>query len=201
MNQHPGCVKPLNSAAQRCDFGIWRQSGGFRVHRADSCIPGDLFDVRRRSEPAQNVRPNGTPGIGWRVARPDKAAEFGGCQHHAQSVWQPVDTDDRIAIFGGAVNRFIKPRHPAKGDERVLHFHRDEMTAMKGQNAVALDVVTEGIRCHNSPFPVRPSRGTRCQPRDAIRKLDEDLKLFLRRNIEQTGIYIQRLFRIGFREQ
>ena len=118
-----------------------------------------------------------------------------------QSVWQPVDTDDWFAIPGRAVNRFIKPRHPTKGDERVLHFHRDEMTAMDRQNAVALDAVTEGIRCHNSPFPVRPARGTRCQPWDVIRKLDEDLKLFLRRDIEQTCIYIQRLFRIGFREK
>ena len=112
-----------------------------------------------------------------------------------------MDTDDRFTIFGGAINGFVKPRHPAKGDQWVLHFHRDEMTAMDRQNAVALDTVTEGIRCHNSPFPVRPSRGTRCQPRDAIRKLDEDLKLFLRRDIEQTCIYIQRLFRIGFREK
>ena len=87
VHQHPGCVKPLNPAAKRGDFGIWWKSGGFRVHRADSSIPGDVFDVRRRSEPAQNVGPNGTPGIGWRIARPNKAAEFCGCQHHAQSVW------------------------------------------------------------------------------------------------------------------
>ena len=37
----------FSTLPQRGDLGIRRKSGGFGVHRADSGIPGDLFDVRR----------------------------------------------------------------------------------------------------------------------------------------------------------